>query len=141
MKRSSPFLLVCTFAILAVFIFGSVRSTASRPTGSRPSIKTRQAVPSRLSETKSVVAKQKSAPTVDQSAWQQIQSLLQEKEARTPAQQKIDSQLLYAIKMRRGEKIATTVRSLSVEVGADDSGRVTVDISAKVDDEFLNDLR
>src|SRR5262245_7937096 len=36
---------------------------------------------------------------------EQIQALQAEKEARTPAQRKIDSQLLYAIKMSRGEAI------------------------------------
>jgi hypothetical protein len=36
------------------------------------------------------------AQTISQSALQQIGALIAEKEARTPAQQKIDSQLHYA---------------------------------------------
>jgi len=36
---------------------------------------------------------------------------------RTPAQQKIDSQLLYALKMERAEPVASGVNSLQVEVG------------------------
>src|SRR6185295_14741552 len=86
-------------------------------------------------------AKQEQKQPIAQAAWQQIQALIEEKESRTAAQQKIDSQLLYAIKMRRGERIAATVQTLTVEVGADDSGRVTVDISAIIDDQLLNDLR
>ena len=142
MKRTSPILLLFIFTIVVFFIFGTVRSTASGPSGSRQETAAHQAIPNDLSAgLRSVPAKQEPAPAIDQAAWQQIQALLEEKEARTAAQQKIDSQLLYAIRMRRGERIATTVPSLSVEVGADDSGRVTVDISAIIDDEFLNNLR
>ena len=71
---------------------------------------------------------------------QQIQALEAEKESRTAAQQKIDSQLLYAIKMRRGESIAPGVQSLAVDLGVDDTGFVTVDVTALVDDQLLKDL-
>src|SRR6266481_2357507 len=74
------------------------------------------------------------------SALVQIQALLEEKQSRTGAQQKIDSQLLYAIKMRRSENIAAGVQTLAVDVGADDAGVVTVDISAIVDEQLLKDL-
>src|SRR6266850_1434884 len=110
MKRTSLFLLLGIFTTTLFFIFGSVRSTASGP---GQVVAGGSALPSSLPAIKSVVAKQE--PTIDQSAWQQIQALLEEKEARTPAQQKIDSQLLYSIKMRRGESIAKNVRSLSVD--------------------------
>src|SRR5436190_9971580 len=40
---------------------------------------------------------------------QQITALLQEKATRTPAQLKLDSQLIYAMKMRRGEPVAPGV--------------------------------
>jgi hypothetical protein len=73
-------------------------------------------------------------------AAQQIQSLLDEKESRTPAQRKIDSQLLYAVKMHRGEGIAAGVRTLAVEVGADDRGRVVVDVTAAVSQQLLKAL-
>jgi hypothetical protein len=141
MKRTSPVLLLSVFAALVFFILGTVRSTASGPSGSRQVTAADPAVPTTVRELKRVTAEQESRPAIDQSAWQQIQALLEEKETRTAAQQKIDSQLLYAIKMRRGEKIADYVQSLSIEVGADDAGLVTVDISALVDDQLLNDLR
>ncbi len=142
MKRSSPFLLLFVFVVLVFFIFGTVGSTASGPSGPPQETAANHAIPNNLfAGLRSVPAKQEPAPAIDQGAWQQIQALLEEKEARTAAQQKIDSQLLYAIKMRRGERIATNVQSLSVEVGTDDSGRVNVDISAIIDDQLLNDLR
>ncbi|HJX90496.1 MAG TPA: hypothetical protein VJ372_08365, partial [Pyrinomonadaceae bacterium] len=70
---------------------------------------------------------------------QQIQALEDEKESRTPAQQKIDSQLLYALKMERSELIAAAVNSLQVNVNSA-AGRVVVDITAEVDDQFLKFL-
>src|SRR5215471_7944442 len=75
--------------------------------------------------------------SIGSEVMQQIQALEDEKDSRTPAQQKIDSQLLYAIKMERSEPIASGVSSLDVNVGRSDSGRVVVDISARVDDQFL----
>src|SRR6185295_4955994 len=141
MKPASPFLLLCIFAALVFFILGTVRSTASGPSGSRQVTAANRAVPTTVRDLRNVTTRQEPAAAISQSAWQQIQALLEEKEARTAAQQKIDSQLLYAIKMRRGEKIANNVRSLSIEVGADDSGLVTVDIAAIVDDQLLNDLK
>jgi hypothetical protein len=71
----------------------------------------------------------------------QIQSLLDEKNSRTPAQQKIDSQLLYAAKMRRGESITSSIATLEVNVGADENGIVTVDISADVSAKLLSRLK
>jgi hypothetical protein len=78
--------------------------------------------------------------SVSTDVMQQIQALENEKESRTPAQQKIDSQLLYALKMQRSEPIAAGVNSLQVNVNQSDAGRVVVDISAQVDDQFLNFL-
>src|SRR5262245_11664911 len=72
---------------------------------------------------------------------QQIQALDAEKESRTPAQRQLDSQLVYAVKMHRGEKIAAIVPTLEVNVGADEAGMVTVDISADIDAQLLNTLK
>jgi len=133
-KRIYPLLLLSLFVTLLSFVFGNVRGRASGPTSAGET-----ALPSSLLETRSEVAKQE--PEIDQNVWQQIQALLEEKEARTAVQQKIDSQLLYAIKLRRGESIAKSVPTLSVDVGADDAGRVTVDITAIIDDQLLESLR
>ena len=60
-----------------------------------------------------------------------------EKAKRTPTQQKIDSQLLYADKMRRGVPIAEGVPTQRVDLDKDDQGRVLVDIKADVTDALL----
>jgi hypothetical protein len=138
MKRISCFLLLVIFAAVFFFLFGMVRSTASGP-GQVTAVG--RALPSSLPSIRSVASKQESAAEIAPAAWQQIQALLEEKETRTAVQQKIDSQLLYAIKMRRGESIAKGVQSLSVDVGADDAGLVTVDITALIDDQLLDSLR
>lgn len=80
-------------------------------------------------------------PEISPEARQQIQSLIEEKNARTPAQQKIDSNLLYAAKMHRGESITSKVPTLEVNVGDDGNGIVTVDISAEVSPKLLAKLR
>lgn len=71
----------------------------------------------------------------------QIGSLNDEKESRSPAQQKIDSQLIYASKMYRGEQIAAGVPTLEVEVGLESDGRVVVDITTVVDDQVLKVIK
>ncbi len=77
---------------------------------------------------------------ISASALKQITALETEKSRRTPAQQKIDSQLLYADKMRRGEPIADGVASLDVKLERDDQGRPLVDIKADVTDELLQEI-
>jgi hypothetical protein len=67
--------------------------------------------------------------------------VLQEKESRSLAQQKIDSQLLYALKMDRGESIAPNVQSLDVNVAENQAGQVVLDITANVDDALINSMR
>ena len=62
----------------------------------------------------------------------QIESLVREKESRTPAQQKLDSQLVYAIKQARGEPITEAVERLETGVRVDERGRTAVDISGQV---------
>src|SRR5437879_5374144 len=56
----------------------------------------------------------------------QIKELEDEKAKRTPAQLKIDSQLIYAIKMDKNEAIAPKVATLSVDVPKTDNKRVEV---------------
>lgn len=59
-------------------------------------------------------------------------SAAQEKSARTPAQKKIDSQLLYALYRRRGEAEAKSVPSGELLVRFDDKERAIVSIRARV---------
>ncbi|HEX2489719.1 MAG TPA: S8 family serine peptidase, partial [Blastocatellia bacterium] len=79
-------------------------------------------------------------------AQQQISALLQEKRLRTAAQKKINSQLLYAMKMRRGESLTARgeVRTLSsamdvAKIGED--GQVLVDIKSSVGNQLLETIK
>lgn len=62
---------------------------------------------------------------------QEIQALLAEKGLRTPAQQKMDSQLLQAVRESRGQPMAAGVNLEPARVGADENGRLVVDINAR----------
>lgn len=63
----------------------------------------------------------------------QIQALIAEKEARTPAQKRIDSQLLYAARKASARPIANGVATLETDVRVDPNGMVEVEIRAKAD--------
>ncbi|MGE0129622.1 MAG: S8 family serine peptidase [Blastocatellales bacterium] len=78
---------------------------------------------------------------INQSALRQIEALMREKESRTPEQQKIDSQLLYKLKQKRGEQIAPGVENLATGVQEGADGRVLLDIRAKVTPEVLEAIR
>src|SRR5262245_49763895 len=56
----------------------------------------------------------------------------QEKDQRTPEQQKIDSQLLYAIYQMRGEAEAKGVPTEEIQLERDAKGRVLVDVRMPV---------
>jgi hypothetical protein len=60
---------------------------------------------------------------IGESAARQIQALLDEKEARTPAQRKIDSQLLYSLKLHRKEAISGRSQCCPARPGAGTRGR------------------
>lgn len=61
----------------------------------------------------------------------------QEKDQRTPEQQKIDSQLLHAIYQMRGEAEAKGVPTEPIPLEKDAKGRVLVDIRAPVTKKVL----
>src|SRR5260370_13511150 len=73
-------------------------------------------------------------------AAQQIQALEQEKDSRTPAQQKIDSNVLYTIRMLQGKPAAPGVPYLYTGVDLDENNNVVVDITAHVTDKLLQQL-
>src|SRR6266850_3388294 len=85
-------------------------------------------------------AQKESAGPMSESAARQINSLIQEKESRTAAQKKIDSQLLYAAKENRSERITNEVETLEVNVNADENGLVPVDIQANVTRDLLKSI-
>ena len=60
------------------------------------------------------------------------QTQIDEKESRTPAQKKIDSQLLYAIYQMRGEAQAKGIPTEPIVLRRDSKNRVLVDIRSEV---------
>jgi len=74
-------------------------------------------------------------------AMAQIEALIREKDSRTGAQQKMDSQLIYALKMRRGAMIAEGVRTLETNIPYNNQGKMTLDLKAKVSDALLTQLQ
>jgi len=74
---------------------------------------------------------------ISASAMTEIASLLQEKANRTPAQQKMDSQLVHALKKNRGEAFAPGAPNVQVDVNFETDGRVMVDIDATVTPDVL----
>jgi hypothetical protein len=74
------------------------------------------------------------------SAVEQILALQEEKTARSATENKIDSQLLFAGKVSRGEPIAKGVKTLQVELDRDPQGRILVDIKAQVSNALLAEI-
>ena len=70
-----------------------------------------------------------------------LQSFGQEKNQRTLEQQKIDSQLLYAIYQMRGEAESKGVPTEPIQLEKDVKGRVLVDIRAPVTKKVLAQVK
>ena len=83
---------------------------------------------------------QSSSASISSSARQQIEALAGEKQSRTPAQRKVDSNLLYEAKQRRGLAIAAGVPTLETFIPVGPRGDVVVDITATVTDSLLATL-
>lgn len=73
-------------------------------------------------------------------AQSQIAALQAAKQARTPEQKKINSQLLFAIKMDRNEPIANGVPTLEVGLKVDEKGRFDVNIRVDLSGSNLIEL-
>src|SRR5262245_41999152 len=75
-------------------------------------------------------------------ALAQIEALLKEKDSRTGAQRKMDSQLIYALKMWRGAMIAEGVRTLETNMRYNNQGKMTLDLKVtRVSDALLIQLQ
>jgi subtilisin family serine protease len=73
-------------------------------------------------------------------AAQQIVAMEQEKGARTAVQRKIDSNLLYTMRMMNGKSAAPGVPFVSTGIDLDQNGNMVVDITANVTDTLLQQL-
>ncbi|HEX6730601.1 MAG TPA: S8 family serine peptidase [Pyrinomonadaceae bacterium] len=74
-------------------------------------------------------------------ALAQIDALIREKESRSPTERKMDSQLIYELRMDRGQAIANGIRALETDVQVNDTGKAELDITANVSDALLDQLR
>lgn len=79
--------------------------------------------------------------TISPEALAQIEALLREKAARAGTQRKMDSQLIYELKMRSGAQIAEGVQALETDIPYNDDGKAVLDLKATVSDSLLNQLR
>src|SRR5215472_11271548 len=70
-------------------------------------------------------------------AISQIVALETEKSSRTPTEQKIDSQLLQALRESRGRQMTAGVHLERANVNADNGGNLKVDIDADVTDDLI----
>ena len=68
-----------------------------------------------------------------------VQTVADEKASRTAAQKKIDSQLLYALKQKRGETKGVPTGRIDLEF--DKKGRALVDITADVSAELKSQIQ
>src|SRR5258707_5226827 len=79
---------------------------------------------------------------LSESALQQIQALQAEKACFTPVQQKMDSQLVFALKQSRNQPIANGgVPQLKISAKADANGYIQVDITANVTAALLSQIQ
>ncbi|MFO1477799.1 MAG: LamG-like jellyroll fold domain-containing protein [Verrucomicrobiota bacterium] len=72
--------------------------------------------------------------------WSQISAIEEAKALRTPAERKIDSQLLFADRLRQGLDIAPGVKSLRLRLDRDAQGRVVVEIRGAISDSLLRQV-
>ncbi|HSB09837.1 MAG TPA: HYR domain-containing protein [Blastocatellia bacterium] len=74
-------------------------------------------------------------------AMTQIEALIREKDGRRGVELKMDSQLIYELKMRRGQAVADGIQRVETDIEYDNQGKVELDIKAVVSDTLLAQLR
>jgi Subtilase family len=77
---------------------------------------------------------------ISEEAMKQIELMQKEKASRSPVEQKIDSQMLYEMKKSSGEMLKG-MPALNTGIEPDKSGKVLVDIKAKVTDGLLEQIK
>ena len=80
-----------------------------------------------------------------ESALREVRAILQEKQAHTPAQRKLDSSLLYAYRQSQGvppvEGIGRALPRVSGRARAEPDGKVVLDVAAEVTPELQSAIR
>lgn len=78
---------------------------------------------------------------ISNNAWVQIQTLAEEKKSRTPAQRKVDSNMVLQLKRNRGIVMGNGLDTLDLGVNVARNGKMEVDIRADVTDALLAAIR
>ncbi|MGH8914663.1 MAG: S8 family serine peptidase, partial [Acidimicrobiia bacterium] len=77
---------------------------------------------------------------IGQEALSQIAALAEEKAARTPAERKLDSQVLYVSRMAQGEAVAAGVQTLDIELPDVNARGAVLDVSVEVGKTVLDEF-
>src|SRR6266404_3226671 len=80
------------------------------------------------------------AEGISESAFAQIRAFQQEKAARTPAQRKLDSQIVYALRQSRNELASFGITNVRPNLKFETDGRLLVDIDATVTPALLSQI-
>jgi hypothetical protein len=83
---------------------------------------------------------QDNADGISDSARKQIAGLIDEKRNRSAARKKMDSRLIYSIKMSRGEELAPGLSTLDLSIPLSEEGRPIIDITARVSKKLIAKL-
>src|SRR5881227_1958700 len=94
----------------------------------------------RLHASQAAQPQARAAADIAPEALAQIEALIREKETRSPVHRKIDSQLLFELKMKTARSIATGVDTLEADVPHAADGHVVVDIKGDVTDALIAKL-
>ncbi|MBI3474237.1 MAG: IPT/TIG domain-containing protein [Acidobacteria bacterium] len=132
---------VVVFLFLLTCAIPAVSQTGAQGGGAIP--KTHRFQPSVPPNSAEATPRADSANTggLSSSAMQQIETLEQEKQSRTPIQKKISSRLIYTARMLRGEAAAPGIPVLYTNLELDEQNNLFVDIKAVVSDNLLQKLR
>jgi hypothetical protein len=139
-------LIVIATVLLALFgacVIAPFQPTTARAAGQSRDMSKRRAMADAALAKRRTSPQRASAETLGNppqslsaSAIRQIQAMQSEKAARTPAQRKMDSQLLYAMRMAQGKEVAPGVAKLHSEIEIS-NGMTRVSVRAAVTDATL----
>jgi hypothetical protein len=130
-----------TLALLLITLFSSLSAQVTKP-DSGVDLNTHKFQSQGMSSQAYVAPGTAAKPTaISPAALQQISALLQDKKARTPAQAKISSRVLYTARMLEGLPAAVGVPYLQTDLELDGQNNLYLDITARVTDDLLRQLR
>ena len=89
---------------------------------------------------KQAASRENDTDGISDSARRQIAGLIEEKRNRSAARRKMDSRLIYSIKMSRGEQLAPGLSTLEISIPLNDEGRPIIDITARVSKNLIAKL-